>query len=233
MKSPKNIIDSLYLLFSTAFILTILLGSIMIITIIVSVSTGDIYGEGLVSGSISIQYDSLNIDNKNENFTDLPATIKFNEEHAIDTLKQDSLIDKSLVKKETTSDKKEFHIYILILRILFSIILIFFPILILRECKRIFDKLGTLVRNNEWFSWSLYKSLKSLFYYILALSLFVLFIDICTKIYIYVYDFKGTIEYQLDVFDYIMIIFMLFIFVIITAVYKAGVVMREEQDLII
>lgn len=113
---------------------------------------------------------------------------------------------------------------------LVQFILIF---LILKEMTEIFISLDSSIKNNEWFSIDNYRSLKRIAYIMIGIS----FISIMYNLtYYFMLDeifFNGERVYILPDLSFLGTLFYVLIIFIIAHVYKAGIEMREEQDLTI
>lgn len=103
----------------------------------------------------------------------------------------------------------------------------------LRETKRLFKRLNELVKNNEWFCISIYKSLIRLAYLSLIYVIGVGVLSLWQTYYGTYFYFLGLEIHFIGWDYYIESLTEVSISFIIAAVYKAGVDMHEEQSFIV
>jgi|GEM_PF-2650056 len=121
--------------------------------------------------------------------------------------------------------KRDYFVYLL--NILISVV---FAILFLLECMLIFRRLNILNQYNQWFSISIYKSLKRLVYYFLAIFL----IKFLVEGYYYFINSNILADNTMFPFiDYVYLVIKLSVVYCIAAVYKVGLDMHQEQELTI
>jgi hypothetical protein len=109
--------------------------------------------------------------------------------------------------------------------------LLFF--LVIYELRKIFGILKHAENTNDWFSRRIYKALLRISLYTLALIITAFIVNIVSSEIVDHITINGLKQCTSTVLpDFESILTFIFLF-IISQVYKAGVVMREEQDLII
>jgi len=168
-------------------------------------------------------HDSIAI-SKNHKIVAREAGVKTGREIAKIVTNKFNLTSSKEIREEDSAYKKNMNR----VEIIFIYLLIFLGI---RECKRIFEKLNMLVRKNQWFCYSIYKSLLRLTYIGIVFLVFKISIVVCDMFFINTpLEITG---FTLDFIDYIEMIFNIAILFIIAAVYKVGLDMHQEQELTI
>lgn len=104
-------------------------------------------------------------------------------------------------------------------------------LLYLREIKRLFKRLNELVKKNEWFCISIYKSLMRLVYISLIFIITLTLLSLWQNYFSTSFDLWGRQIRFIKWEDLISAIFDLAISFIIASIYKAGVDIHEEQML--
>lgn len=241
MKNSKRLINGLYLLFSGSFILASVIGLMLIIGLIgvVFLDDEEVHESYMkyqqTKGTDSLIYKSRFTVIKEE-FEDISAGMKDGYDSAREAgQKTGGELAKVVSSKYNLTSSKEvrkedlvYQKYMNRFEMIFIYLLVFLGI---RECKRIFERLKLLVKQNQWFCHSIYKSLLRLAYIGIIFFVFKLSIEICNMILM-----STPVEitgFTLDVIDYIEMLFNIAILFIIASVYKVGLDMHQEQELTI
>ena len=103
-------------------------------------------------------------------------------------------------------------------------------ILFMLECVLIFRQLNVLNQYNQWFSISIFKSLKRLVYYFIT----ILLIKFLVEVYYFFVNSDTLADSSIFPFiDYVYLLIKLSVVYCIAAVYKVGLDMYQEQELTI